>query len=288
LHKRGAAMAKPNRKTALITGSTDGVGRVVAQRLGEDGWRVLVHGRDRTRGEQVVAEIKKAGGSAEFLQADLSALAEVRRLADAVQKATTRLDLLINNAGIGSGGPQGMRQTSADGYELRFAVNYLSGFLLTHLLLPLIRKSAPARIVNVASLGQQAIDFEDVMLENDYSGMRAYRQSKLAQILFTIDLAPELDGGGVTVNALHPATFMNTNMVRQFGTPMTTVEEGADAILQLAISPAMEGRNGLYFNGQSKAHASEQAYDVRARQKLRKLSLKLVGLSTKKSASIRR
>jgi NAD(P)-dependent dehydrogenase (short-subunit alcohol dehydrogenase family) len=280
-------MAKPDRKIALITGSTDGVGRMVAERLGAAGWRVLVHGRDRWRGEDVVAEIDKAGGAGEFLQADLSALAEVRRLADAVQKATKRLDLLINNAGIGTGGPQGTRETSADGYELRFAVNYLSGFLLTYLLLPLLKKSAPARIINVSSLGQQAIDFDDVMLARDYSGMRAYRQSKLAQILFTIDLAKELVGTGVTVNTLHPATFMNTNMVRQFGTPMSTVEEGADAILQLAVSPEMEGRSGLYFNGQSEAKASEQAYDASARQKLKKLSRELTGLSAKKSAAAR-
>jgi NAD(P)-dependent dehydrogenase (short-subunit alcohol dehydrogenase family) len=278
LAEEDAAMAKADGKTALVTGSTDGVGRVVAKRLGADGWRVLVHGRDRARGEQVVAEIKAAGGSSEFLQADLSSLAEVRGLADAVQQATKRLDLLINNAGIGSGGPQGVRQTSADGYELRFAVNYLSGFLLTHLLLPLIKKSAPARIVNVSSLGQQAIDFEDVMLTRDYSGMRAYRQSKLAQILFTVDLAPDLDGGGVTVNALHPATFMNTNMVRQFGTPMSTVEEGAEAILKLAISSEVEGRSGLYFDGQREAQADAQAYDPAARQRLRALSLELAGL----------
>jgi NAD(P)-dependent dehydrogenase (short-subunit alcohol dehydrogenase family) len=280
-------MAKPDRKIALITGSTDGVGRMVAERLGAAGWRVLVHGRDRGRGEDVVAEIDKAGGAGEFLQADLSALAEVRRLADAVQKATKRLDLLINNAGIGTGGPQGTRETSADGYELRFAVNYLSGSLLTYLLLPLLKKSAPARVINVSSLGQQAIDFDDVMLARYYSGMRAYRQSKLAQILFTIDLAKELGGTGVTVNTLHPATFMNTNMVRQFGTPMSTVEEGADAILQLAVSPEMEGRSGLYFNGQSEAKASEQAYDASARQKLKKLSRELTGLSAKKSAAAR-
>ncbi len=271
-------MAKPDGKTALITGSTDGVGRMVATRLGEDGWRILVHGRDRTRGDEVVAAIKAAGGSAEFLQADLSALAEVRRLASAVQQTTKRLDLLINNAGIGSGGPQGRREESADGHELRFAVNYVSGFLLTHLLLPLIKNSEPARIVNVSSLGQQAIDFDDVMLTHDYSGMRAYRQSKLAQILFTIDLASELDGTGITVNALHPATFMNTAMVRQFGTPMSTVEEGADAILKLAMSPDLERRSGLYFNGQREAKADAQAYDAEARQRLRTLSLKLAGL----------
>jgi NAD(P)-dependent dehydrogenase (short-subunit alcohol dehydrogenase family) len=277
-------MAKPSGKTALVTGSTDGVGRMVAERLGADGWRVLVHGRDRARGEQVVAAIKKSGGAAEFLQADLSSLAEVRRLAEAVAKATKRLDLLINNAGIGSGGPQGTRETSADGYELRFAVNYLSGFLLTHLLMQLLKNSAPARIVNVASLGQQAIDFDDVMLKNDYNGMRAYRQSKLAQILFTVALAPELNGSGVTVNALHPATFMDTAMVRQFGTPISTVEEGADAILKLAVAPEMEGRSGLYFNGQNEAQANEQAYDAQARQQLDALSFELTGLSSTTSA----
>jgi NAD(P)-dependent dehydrogenase (short-subunit alcohol dehydrogenase family) len=271
-------MAKSNAKTTLVTGSTDGVGREVALRLGGDGWRVLIHGRDRERGKAVVAAIEKAGGTAEFIAADLSTLAEVRRLADAVQKTTQRLDLLVNNAGIGSGGPQGVRQESADGYELRFAVNYLSGFLLAHLLLPLIEKSTPARIINVSSLGQQAIDFDDVMLTHDYSGMRAYRQSKLAQILFTLDLAHDLKGTGVTVTALHPATFMNTAMVRQFGTPMSTVEEGADAIMRLAVSGDVDGMTGLYFNGQREAKADPQAYDAGARQKLKALSLELSGL----------
>jgi NAD(P)-dependent dehydrogenase (short-subunit alcohol dehydrogenase family) len=268
-----------DRKTALVTGSTDGVGRMVAERLGQDGWRVLVHGRDRGRGEQVVASINAGRGSAEFLQADISAFAKVRRLADAVQRATKRLDLLINNAGIGSGGPQGTRQTSADGHELRFAVNYLAGFLLTDLLLPLLKASAPARIVNVSSLGQQALDFSDVMLTREYSGIRAYRQSKLAQILFTIDLAKELEGKDITVNALHPATFMDTKMVRDFGTPRSTVEEGALAILKLATSAGVEGRSGLYFNGQEEARADAQAYDPEARQRLKRLSLELTGLS---------
>jgi len=276
-------MAKQNGKTALITGSSDGVGRMVAERLGADGWRVLVHGRNRTRGEEVVAGIKASGGAAEFFQADLASLAEVRRLADAVIKATPKLELLINNAGIGRGDPQAGRQLSPDGYELRFAVNYLSGVLLTYLLLPLIKKSAPARIVNVSSLGQEAIDFGDVMLERDYSGMRAYRQSKLAQILFTIDQAPELAAGRVTITALHPATFMNTKMVREFGTPMSTVEEGADAILKLAVSPEVEGATGLFFNGQNEARANEQAYDRVARERLRALSLELVGLASAKA-----
>ena len=150
-----------------------------------------------------------------FYQADLSSLAGVRQLARAVLGEHKRLDLFISNAGIGSltQGPE--RRTSADGFELRFAVNYLSGFLLAHFLLPLIKSSAPSRIVNVASLGQHPLDFDDVMITKGYSGSRAYAQSKLAQIMFTIDLAHELEGSGVTVNSLHPATYMNTTMVRQ-------------------------------------------------------------------------
>jgi NAD(P)-dependent dehydrogenase (short-subunit alcohol dehydrogenase family) len=279
-------MAKANGKTVLITGSTDGVGRVVAKRLAEGGWRVLVHGRDRGRGEALVAEIAAAGGTAEFLQADLSSIAEVRRLADAVEKTTRRLELLINNAGLGSGVSRTTRRTSADGHELLFAVNYLAGFLLTHLLLPLIKNSAPARIVNVSSLGQQAIDFDDVMLTRGYSGSRAYCQSKLAQILFTIDLAHKLAGSGVTVNALHPATYMNTTMVRQSGvTPISSVEDGADAILKLAVSTEVEGKSGLYFNGQREARADPQAYDPDARRQLEVLSIKLAGLSAKEHKS---
>ena len=210
----------------------------------------------------------------------------MRRLADAVQKTTRRLDLLINNAGLGSGVSRTARKTSVDGYELLFAVNYLAGFLLTHLLLPLLKKSAPARIVNVSSLGQQAIAFDDVMLTHGYSGSRAYRQSKLAQILFTIDLARELSGSGVTVNALHPATYMNTTMVRQSGaTPISSVEEGAEAILKLAVSPELEGESGLYFNGQREARADAQTYDADARRQLKALSVKLAGLSVNEYTS---
>jgi NAD(P)-dependent dehydrogenase (short-subunit alcohol dehydrogenase family) len=214
-------------KCALITGSTDGVGRMVAKRLGAAGAHVLVHGRDHSRGNQVATDITQSGGTAEFLPADLADLAQVRRLAVAVGQRTDRLDILINNAGIGTAGAA--RQTSVDGHELRFAVNYLAGFLLTHQLLPLIRQSAPARIINVASAGQQPIDFSDVMLTRGYSGSRAYCQSKLAQIMFTIDIADELAGTGVTVNALHPATYMDTAMVRRAGvTPWSTVDEGRE------------------------------------------------------------
>ncbi len=266
-----------NGKTAMITGSTDGVGRVVAQQLAAAGARVLLNGRDQARGAQTVAAIERAGGSATFLAADLASLEEVRRLADAVLADTNQLDILINNAGIGTAGAS--RQTSTDGHELRFAVNYLAGFLLTHRLLPLLRDSAPARIVNVASAGQQAIDFDDVMLTRGYSGARAYCQSKLAQIMFTIDLAEQLAGSGIIVNALHPATYMNTTMVRRAGvTPMSTVEEGADAIYHLAAAPDVEAHSGHYFNGLREARAAAQAYDAEARRRLRNLSTALTGV----------
>ncbi len=266
-----------NGKIALITGSTDGVGRLVAIRLASAGARVLIHGRDRARGERVVEEIRSAGGDAECLIADLASLAEVRRLAELVRHGADRLDILINNAGIGTAGAT--REISADGHELRFAVNYLSGFLLSYLLLPLLRAAAPSRIVNVSSAGQQAIDFDDVMLNRGYTGARAYCQSKLAQIMFTIDLSQELTGSGVTVNALHPATYMNTTMVRRAGvTPTSTVEQGAEAILNLAAGAEGQRSNGGYFNGLREARAAAQAYDAEARRKLRSVSLSLTGL----------
>lgn len=273
-------MANLSGKTALVTGSTDGVGRMVAARLAEDGALVFVHGRDAQRGGEIVAEIEAAGGRAQFLAADLADLDETRRLAQAVAARTKRLDILINNAGIGSGGSSATRQLNAAGHELRFAVNYLAGFALTMRLLPLLEASAPARIVNVASAGQQAIDFDDVMMTRGYSGGRAYMQSKLAQILFTFDLAERLKGTGVTANCLHPATYMATTMVREAGvTPWNTVETGATAILNLATSAALEGQSGLYFNVLEESRANSQAYDAKARAKLRALSVSLTGLS---------
>jgi NAD(P)-dependent dehydrogenase (short-subunit alcohol dehydrogenase family) len=280
--KRGLGMEKLSGKTALVTGSTDRVGRLVARKLAQAGARVLVHGRDAERGARVVAEIEASGGAATFLAADLSSFDEVRRLAGAVQATVGRLEILINNAGIGTAGP---RQTSAEGFELRFTVNYLAGFLLTFLLLPLIKNSAPARIVNVSSAGQQPIEFDDVMLTRGYSGARAYCQSKLAQIMFAIDLAAALEGTGITVTCLHPATYMDTSMVRRAGVrPLSTVEEGARAILNLATSPAVAGQTGLYFDGLRKAQA--QAYDADARRRLQALSLELTGLSAEDLAAL--
>jgi len=267
-------------KTVLITGSTDGVGRYVAAKLAVAGAKVLIHGRDTSRARALEEEIERAQGRAPiFYQADLSSLAETTTLAHAIRAECKQLDVLVSNAGIGSmnGGPA--RQISRDGHELRFAVNYLAGFVLTHHLLPQLKAAAPSRIVNVASLGQHALDFDDVMITKNYSGSRAYAQSKLAQIMFTIDLAAELEGSGVTVNALHPATYMNTTMVRAGGiAPISTVEQGGEAILHLVSGDDVAGKSGLFFNGLSEAKANPQAYDAAARQRLRELSLDLTGL----------
>jgi len=274
-----------NRKTILITGSTDGVGRYIAERLAARGWRTIIHGRDRARGEAVVGRIMKQGGEARFLGADLSSLAEVRSLADAVRRDGDGLDALVNNAGIGTSGAQ--RELSADGFELRFAVNYLAGFLLTRLLMPMLESGKSARIVNVASAGQQPIDFSDVMLTHGYSGVRAYCQSKLAQIVFTMDLAKELAVRDVTANCLHPATYMDTTMVRLSGVqPISTVEQGGAAILQLIESEALAGRSGLYFSGMQETRADRQAYDEDARRRLRALSFDLVGLADPLTARV--
>ena len=268
-------------RTILITGSTDGVGRRVALHLAKAGAEVLVHGRDQARGDGLVAEMRTAGnGKGRFYPADLSSLAEVRRLAQTVLDNHPRLHLLINNAGIGGGPARQRRDASRDGHELRFAVNYLAGFLLTHLLLDRLKASSPARIVNVASLGQHPLDFGDVMLTRSYDGSRAYAQSKLAQIMFTLDLVRELAGGDVTATSLHPATYMDTTMVRHSGvSPMSSVEEGAKAILNLAVSPKTEGETGVFYNGLHPARANAQAYDAAARERLRVLSRKLTGLA---------
>lgn len=266
-------------KTVFITGSTDGVGRYVALQLAAQGADLLIHGRDAARAADVVGEIKRLGkGKAVFYQADLSSLAEVCKLADTVRADHKRLDIFISNAGIGSRNLGPERRVSADGHELRFAVNYLPGFLLAYRLLPIIKAAAPSRIINVASLGQAPLDFDNVMLTKGYEGVRAYSQSKLSQVMFTIDLAEELKGSGITVNSLHPATYMDTTMVRAGGTtPVSTVEQGGAAILHLATGDDMAGRSGLFFNGLKETRANVQAYDTTARKKLRDLSLKLTG-----------
>lgn len=270
-------------QTILITGATDGLGRGVATELAAAGATVLIHGRDERRGQQTLEAIREQTGNPEvhWLCADLASIDEVRGLAARVAEEHEGLHALVNNAGIGTTNPDGeqSRQLSRDGYELRFAVNYLSGYLLTRLLLALLERSAPARIVNVSSAGQAPIDFGDVMLERSYSGVQAYCQSKLAQIMFTFDLADELADRGVSATCLHPATYMPTKMVREAGTsPVSSLRDGIDATLRLIADPELDGVTGAYFNGQRQATPNAQARDPQARRRLRELSDELCGL----------
>ena len=269
-------------QTILITGATDGLGRALATELASAGATVLIHGRDDARGQQTLDDIATQTGSQHlhWLRADLASLDEVRDLAHRVMAGYPRIDALVNNAGIGyTTGGEGRRMESRDGHELRFAVNYLAGYLLTRLLLPRLRDSAPARIVNVASAGQAPIDFGDVMLERRYDGTQAYRQSKLAQIMFTFDLAGELDPRSVTANCLHPATFMPTKMVHDAGTtPVSSLDAGVRATLRVVTDPGLDGVTGRYFNGTAEAEPNPQARDTQAQRRLRDLSNRLCGL----------
>ncbi len=277
----GTALAQvrpaSNQRVALVTGSTDGLGREVARRLAAEGTHVIVHGRNAERGKAVVDEITRAGkGSARFYAADFASLAEVRRLADEILRDYDRLDLLVNNAGVFVRDAE--RKISADGHEMHMAVNYLAGFLLTHRLLPRLEKGRSPRIVNVSSLAASPIDFDDVMITKGYSGNRGYGQSKLAQVLFTKDLAESLKPKGILVYALHPATYMDTTMVRTGGmTPRSTVDEGATATMH-AISTTTDP-SGTFFNGLKVGTPNAQANDAEARRKLRELSAKLTGVS---------
>ena len=270
------AQPRPDQQVVLVTGSTGGLGREVARRLASRGAHVIVHGRNRERGMELVAEIEREGkGSARFYAAGLASFDQVRDFGEAILRDDDRLDVLVNNAGFGSAPNE--RWLSEDGHEYRFQVNYLSGFLLTHLLMPRLLTSTPSRIVNVSSLAQRPIDFDDVMIENNFSGGRAYAQSKLAQVMHTLDLHEELEGTGIMVNSLHPATYMPTAMVARAGArPRATIAEGADAVMQLIVSTEIEG--GQFFRGLRPATANDQAYDRQARAMLKRLSEELTGV----------
>jgi NAD(P)-dependent dehydrogenase (short-subunit alcohol dehydrogenase family) len=268
--------------TVLVTGATDGLGKALAAELAANGATVLVHGRDEERGERTLAALHAQAGNENlrWYRADLSSLAEVRSLAEQIASEHEQLDVLVNNAGIGAAQPgDGRRVESEDGHELRFAVNYLAPFLLTRLLQPLLVRSAPARVVNVSSAGQAPIDFDDVMLERGYDGVRAYCQSKLALVMLTLDLADELAADGVTANCLHPGTYMPTKMVLEAGvTPHDSLETGIRATARLVTSPELADVSGRYFDRQAEARAHPQAYDPQARRRLRELSEHLTGL----------
>ncbi|MCF7996932.1 MAG: SDR family NAD(P)-dependent oxidoreductase [Chromatiaceae bacterium] len=256
---------------ALVTGATDGIGRLTASRLSARRATVLVHGRSRDKVDAVVAEIEGEGGKARGLVADLAALGRVRELASEVLETTPELDILINNAGVGD--PVGPRRESEDGLELHFAVNTLAPVMLTRLLAGRLVETAQdkggARVVMVASAAQAEIDFDDLMLTRGYDGKRAYAQSKLALVMATMELADELKSQGVTVNALHPGTLLNTKMVRQgFGSALGPAEAGAEAEEHLATAPMLADITGAYFDRMDQAEPEVQARDDEARRRL--------------------
>jgi NAD(P)-dependent dehydrogenase (short-subunit alcohol dehydrogenase family) len=245
--------------SVLVTGATDGLGRVVARDLAERGFDVLVHGRDARRADAVAREIGAAG----VHLADFSVLEQVRELA----LSLPRVDVLVNNAGLISE----QRVVTGDGIELTFQVNHLAPFLLTT---RLVERDPPRRVVHVASVGQERPDFDDLMLEHGYDEWRAYRQSKLAQIMFSFESArrwPDVESV-----ALHPATFMDTKIVRsRTGSPWSTVQEGADATVRLAADLELDDQ-GRYFDGLREARADAMAYDADARKRLWDVSEQLV------------
>jgi retinol dehydrogenase 14 len=284
--KRGGGMGE---KVCLITGATSGIGRATAMGLANMGASVVMVGRDRGRGEAVMAEIKEgsANDSVELMLADLSSQAQVRRLAHEFEEAYPRLDVLINNAGLF----RSERITTADGLETTFAVNHLAYFLLTNLLLDVLKASAPSRIVNVSSGDHSngTIDFEDLQGEEVYKGAKAYSQSKLANVLFTYELARRLEGTGITVNCLHPGAGVRTNfgsgvggifgvMVRALRPLMISPEEGAETSIYLASSPEVEGVSGRYFVKKAEAPSSDASHDERIARRLWEASAELTKL----------
>ncbi len=281
-----ASNATMTGKTVLITGATNGIGKEAARGLAKLGARVLIVGRDAQKCAQTVAELQSSTGNQaiEALRADLSAMSEVRRLADEVKARCPRLDVLLNNAGAYFD----KRLTSADGYEMTFALNHLSYFYLTNLLLDLLKASAPARIVNVSS---DAHRFARLNLINPhkppvYSGFRIYGESKLANVVFTYELARRLEGTGVTVNAMHPG-FVRTGFGKNnaglisklFGALQRfalTPEQGADTLIYLASSPEVEGVSGKYFTKRKAVPTSRASYDQTTWEALWTLSERLI------------
>src|SRR5215216_4118225 len=268
--KHGGAM---DGKVCLITGATSGIGKATAMGLANMGASVVMVGRDRGRGEAVMAEIKEksSNASVDLMLADVSSQEEIRRLADEFKEAYPRLDVLINNAGVF----RSKRITTADGIEMTFAVNHLAYFLPTNLLLDMLKASAPSRIVNVSSgdHSNATIDFDDLQGEKGYKGAKAYSQSKLATVLFTYELARRLEGTGITANCLHPGV-VGTNlgsgvsgvfgfMVRALTPLMKSPEKGAETSIYLASSPEVEGLSGRYFIKKAEARSSDVTYDER-------------------------
>ncbi len=249
--------------SVLLTGATSGIGRVTAEALARAGARLIVHGRDRDKVARLVEGLSRAGGDVRSLIADLASLADTARLA---RDAPDDLEVLINNAGVGFGRDQRSREESRDGFELRFAVNYLAPLLLTE---ELLARDLPRRaVINVASVGQEPLDFDDLMSVRGYDGVRAYRRSKLALVMMTFDLADEQKH--LQVHALHPGTLLDTTMVRESGIqPLGPATRGAEAVLAVLATALAGGESGRYFDEKEPARAKAQAYDAGARRRLR-------------------
>lgn len=263
-------------KTILVTGSTDGLGKLVARHLSEQNATVLLHGRNAEKGHQVLNELiaQTENKNIRYYNGDFASFTEVAQLCKEIIQNHPQIDFLINNVGIGSGtvSDNNERRLSKDGYELRFQVNYLSHVLLTEKLLPLLPSGAV--IINVASIGQEPIDFENVMLEKNYDGYFADKQSKTALIMYTFDLAERLKEKGIKVNVLHPATLMNTKMVfEDWNYTMTTVEQGAAATENLLFPES----TGEYYDVKRKSKAIAQTYNPTVRAKLSELTQTLLG-----------
>lgn len=269
-------MQDPDR-TILITGATSGLGRAVAHELAAQPGRLILHGRNTARLNDLKTDLHTSTATIDVVVAELDDLAQVRQLADDVFELTDHLDVLVNNAGIGKGATDD-REVSADGYELRLAVNHLAPFVLTLRLLPLLETGAPSRIVNVASGAQEPVDFDDPQLEHDYSGNRAYGQSKFAMIATGFMLAQKLPPEVMTVNSLHPATLMPTRMVEEgYGHTVDELQTGVDAVLRLIESAALDAVTGQYFSIQQRTDAHPQAYESDVQQRLWDLSEQLTG-----------
>ncbi len=259
-------------RCVLLTGATSGIGRHTAEALARAGADLIVHGRAAEKVRLLVQTLGRATEHVRGLVADLSSLEETARLAREVAASTPTLDVLINNAGVGFGQDTTRREQSRDGFELRLAVNYVAPFLLTEMLL---ERGLPRQVViNVASAGQEPLDFDDLMLERSYDGVVAYRRSKLALVMMAMDLAERHPA--LQVHALHPGTFLDTAMVREGGIrPLGPASRGAEAVLAVLETALRGGESGRYFDEERPARAHAQAYDVVARRHLRDLSLSL-------------
>ncbi|MCH9695542.1 MAG: SDR family NAD(P)-dependent oxidoreductase [Gammaproteobacteria bacterium] len=254
-------------KTFLVTGATDGVGRITARLIAELGHEVLVHGRTASKATDAAKKIQQetANNSVHGYHADLGDLDEVRTIAGQVLTNHPRIDGLINNAGIGPAAARGERVLSTDGHELRFQVNYLSLVLLTELLLPAL-KAANGRVVNLASVAQEEIDLNDLMTEKRFSGMKTYARSKLAVVMYSFTLAERMKNIGVMVNAMDPGSLLATKMVSAMGVGASgSAEDGARREVQLALSPEFDGTTGKYFSEGYIDRAHAQAYDNNVR-----------------------